>query len=170
MQLRTIQTIGVGLWLALALLTPVHAAPGAGDVAPNEVGKTIDGEPVLLSAFSGKVVVVSFWATWCPYCLKEIPVLEGIQKTVGKQHLQVIAVNTEPRDVFRKVERTLRSLSVQLAYDPGKQGATAYGASGIPHLVIVGRDGRIVKVYRGYGESSLDGIVKDLNEALVVPR
>jgi thiol-disulfide isomerase/thioredoxin len=166
---QTIQSLCIGLWLAAALTAPVCAAPAAGDVAPNEVGRTLDGESVTLDSFAGKVVVVSFWATWCPYCQKELPVLDSIQKAAGNQHLQVIAVNTESRDVFRKVERALRSLSIKLAYDPGKQAATAYGVSAIPHLVIIGRDGRIVKVYRGYGESSLEGIVADLNRAVSMP-
>jgi thiol-disulfide isomerase/thioredoxin len=158
-----------GVCVAFALADAGAAMLGAGDAAPIEVGQTIDGEFVRLDQYLGKVVVVSFWATWCPYCMKELPILEGIQKTAGGEHMKVIAVNTESGPVFRKVERALRSLSMQLAYDPGAKSAKAFGVKGIPHLVIVGRDGRIQKVYRGYGESSLEGIVADLNAALAVP-
>jgi thiol-disulfide isomerase/thioredoxin len=136
----------------------------AGDVAPDIVGMNVDRDPVKLSQYAGKAVVISFWATWCPYCLKELPVLSAIQKA-AKGNVHVIAINTEDRDVFRRASRLLRDLEIGMAYDPGKQAQTAYGVSGIPHMVIIGRDGRIVNVYRGYDESSLDGIVAAINRA-----
>ncbi|MES2901882.1 MAG: TlpA disulfide reductase family protein [Pseudomonadota bacterium] len=153
----------------IALASPLaHAAgPVAGDVAPNELGKTYGGDKVLLSNHAGKVVIVSFWATWCAYCLKELPILEGIQKVAGKAHdLQVVAVNTEDRDTFRHVLRTLKTMTVAMAYDPDKIGQKAYGVSGIPHLVIIGRDGVIIRVYRGYGEETLGKITDDINLAI----
>lgn len=152
----------------LALASPFSraAAPSAGDVAPDVLGKMYNGDPVLASAHAGTVVVVSFWATWCTYCLKELPVLEGLQKVAGKNRVQVIAVNTEDRDTFRGVLRKLKDLSMTMAYDPGEVGAKAYGVKGIPHLVIIGRDGKIVRVYRGYGEETLTRIVDDINAAI----
>jgi thiol-disulfide isomerase/thioredoxin len=152
--------------LLLASFGAAAAIPGAGDTPPDRIGTTFDGDPVLLSKYKGTVVVVSFWATWCTYCLKELPILDGIQR-VGKERVRVVAVNTEERDVFRKVRRLLGDkLAIDLVYDPGKGAQTAFGVSGIPHLLIIGRDGKIVNVYRGYGESSLDGITADLNRAI----
>ena len=138
-------------------------------MAPHYLGVTIDNKEVTVSDYRGKVVVVSFWATWCPYCLKELPILEGIQQTAGIDKVQVIAINTEERAVFRKVSRALSKLTLGMTYDPGKKSATLYGVNGIPHLVIIGRDGRIRNVYRGYGKSSLDGIVESLNAAINMP-
>jgi thiol-disulfide isomerase/thioredoxin len=140
--------------------------PKAGDVAPRIVGKTADDDIVDLSQYKGKVVVISFWATWCGYCLKELPVLENIQKAAGAEQIQVLAVNTEPWDVFRQVRKGLKGLTMGLIYDPAKTGQKAYRVSGIPHMVIIGRDGRIIQVHRGYGESSLDAIVVNINNAL----
>ena len=85
--------------------------------------------------------------------------------------MQVIAVNTESRDVFRRAARTLEPLDLLMAHDAGKgKPSDAYGVKGIPHMVIIGRDGRIVRVYRIYDESSLDGIVADINRALAAPQ
>ncbi|MFL6656938.1 MAG: TlpA family protein disulfide reductase [Massilia sp.] len=144
------------------------AAPVAGDMAPDIFGKNLKGESPKLADFQGKVVVLTFWATWCPYCLKELPILEGIQRA-GKTNVQVVAVNRESRDVFRAVERHLNTLTMLLTYDPGNEGAKAYGVSGIPHLVIIGRDGKIVSVHRGYGESSLPEILDAINLAIATP-
>lgn len=153
----------------LILASPLAqgAAPKAGDAAPNQIGMTLDGDKVLLSDYRGKVVVVSFWATWCGYCLKELPILEGIQKVAGKPHnVQVVAVNTENRDTFRRLSRVMKNVAFGMAYDPGKAAQTAYGVNGIPHLVIIGRDGLIIRVYRGYGEETLDEITADINVAI----
>lgn len=145
------------------------AAPASGDMAPDYLGKTLEDKELAVSHYRGKVLVVSFWATWCPYCLKELPILEGNQQTAGTDKVQVIAINTENRDVFRKVSRALSKLTLGMSYDPGKKSATLYGVNGIPHLLIIGRDGRIRNVYRGYDESSLDGIVESLNVAINMP-
>ena len=139
------------------------APPKNGDEAPDYVGKTLEGDLVKLSAHRGKAVVISYWATWCQYCLKELPILGNIQRAVGKDHMQVIAVNTESRDVFRKVARALQPLDIGLAYDPDSKGREAYGVGPIPHMVIIGRDGVIDSVHKGYGEESLDKIVAAIN-------
>ena len=161
------------LYITLLLLAGIahdaSAAPVAGDMAPNYLGITLDDKELLVSNYQGKVLVVSFWATWCPYCLKELPILEGLQQVAGTDKVQVIAINTEDRAVFRKVSRALSKLTLSMSYDPGKKSATLYDVGGIPHLLIIGRDGRILSIYRGYGESSLDRIVASVNAAINRP-
>jgi thiol-disulfide isomerase/thioredoxin len=154
---------------AICLLAAAAGASGAelkqGDAPPDYVGKTLGGDPVLLSQHADKAVVISFWATWCKYCLKELPILDGIGK-LGKGRVAVIAINTEDRDMFRKVQRTLKdNVNMQLAYDPDRKAQAAFGVNGIPHMVIIGRDGKIAGVFRGYGEESLDAIVDTINRA-----
>ena len=62
----------------------------------------------------------------------------------------MIAVNRESRDEIRGIERALRTLTMKLTYDADDLGAKAYGVSGIPHLAIIGRDGKIIAV-KGLG-------------------
>lgn len=93
--------------------------------------------------------------------------LEGIQRTVGKEQLQVVGVNVEEREKFKRVARAIGStLTLTLTHDSGKQASDAYGVHGIPHFVLIGRDGKILKVHRGYSEESLDGIIAEVNAAL----
>jgi thiol-disulfide isomerase/thioredoxin len=141
------------------------AMPAAGDTAPDELGVTLKNEPVRLQDFAGKAVVISFWASWCPYCLKELPILYSIQKE-AKGRLQVVAINTENADVFRRIVRALGTLDIGMSYDPESKARKAFGVGGIPHMVIIGRDGKIVQVFRGYDESSLEPIVAAINEAI----
>jgi len=160
----------ISIVILFATATMAAAAPAEGDMPPARVGIDLSGEPVLLTSFPGKAIVVSFWATWCGYCLQELPVLDNIQKAAGKDSMQVIAVNTESREVFRNVARALRTLDVLQAHDNDRKGRELFGVSGIPHMVIIGRDGRIAAVYKGYNESSLERIVADINRALAAPR
>ena len=154
---------------ALALLAAAcrAAGPGPGDMPPSDIGVTLSGDRVLLANYAGKAVIVTFWATWCPYCLKELPVLENIQNKAGKDRIAVIAVNTEERDVFRRVTRIMNeSMHLELVSDASGGARAAFGVNGLPHMVIIGRDGRIIKVYEGYSESKLNEIVADINQAL----
>lgn len=157
-------------FFSLLFATAAWAAPEVGDTPPDYIGKTVEGVPVLLSQHSGKVLIVSFWATWCPYCLKELPILNGIQKVAGKEQMHVVAINTEERAVFRKVVRALSMLDLQQTYDPDESARKSYGVNGIPHMVIIGRDGKILALYRGYSESSLEAIVADINRAMAAPK
>ena len=91
--------------------------------------------------------------------------LEGLQQ-VAKDRVKVVAVNIEERDVFKAVSRALSSLTVTITNDPRQRYADAYGVNGIPHMVIIGKDGKIISVHRGYNEDALDGLVAEINAAL----
>jgi thiol-disulfide isomerase/thioredoxin len=139
--------------------------PGPGDVPPKWLGLDRDGAAVEISPQAGKVQIVTFWASWCGPCKKELPMLEGIQR-VAKDRVRVVAVNIEDRNQFRRLAKGLESLTLTITNDPGKAAYADYGVDGIPHMVIVGRDGRIVAVHRGYSEDGIDEILAQLNAEL----
>lgn len=155
----------------LYAVSSVSAAETPGKIAIGEkppilIGINMDGDAVETSQFAGKVLVVTFWASWCGPCMKELPMLEGIQKVAGKDRIQVVAINIEDRDKFRKISRALSSFTLQFTHDYGKKSSDAYGVKGIPHMLIVGGDGKVIAVHRGYSERALDGIVSEVNAAL----
>jgi thiol-disulfide isomerase/thioredoxin len=159
-----------GMLLACITAFGAHAgAPkiGSGDMPPDVFGKDESGQQISLERHRGKVVVVTFWATWCPYCLKELPVLERIQSLAGKDRVEVIAVNwKEDRDTYRAVKRALKDLTLTLTSDTSGRIGDAYGVEAIPHMLMIGKDGRVDSVRRGYSEESLDDIAADLNRLL----
>ena len=123
------------------------AAPKAGETAPDFVGYNADGQPLLVTAYSGKVVVLSFWASWCGPCKKELPLLEGIARTAGKERVQVLAVNVESSEVYKRLSRRTSELQMLVASDAGHEAQRAYGVNGIPHMVIIGKDGHILRIH-----------------------
>jgi thiol-disulfide isomerase/thioredoxin len=160
----------VGAILLSTLVGHVLGAEGprAGDSAPTALGLDRDGNAVDLAQGAGKVQVVTFWATWCAPCRKELPMLEGIQR-VARDRVRVVAVNIEERGKFRTIAKTLDGMTLTIAHDFNKVASSPYGVDGIPHLVIIGRDGKILAVHQGYSEESIDGILAEINGELAKP-
>ena len=156
--------------LALAVLcvsgSYSHAAAKIGEPAPDIVlGSTQDGHTARASDYSGKVVVISFWASWCSPCRKELATLEGLQSE-AKGSLQVIAVNIEDREIFKKAVKQFADLHVLLVNDRNDRAQSTYEVKAIPHMVIVDTEGRILSMHKGYGEDGLAGIVDEIRRAL----
>jgi thiol-disulfide isomerase/thioredoxin len=156
---------------------PAFAAqesPAIGSIAPDFTAKDIlTGEKVSLSAAQGRIVFLTFWATWCAPCRKEIPLLANVQKRLGKERAVVYAVDfQEPPTTLGQLKKVVTTAGWQIAMLEDYSGriATEYAIHTIPHLFIIGPDGKILAVHAGYSEDSLDELADDLNLALRASR
>ena len=161
---------GIRLALCLILLYPAmnaHSAESSidvGDIPPDFLGKNSNGDKVLISDHRGKVVVVSFFATWCPQCRKEIPMLARIQEVAGPDKLTVIAIDyEEDRAIVSRVRKMFKDYGLTFTHDTSGKIGKSFGVNGIPHMVIVGADGKVAAKHVGYGENSLQAIIDDIN-------
>ena len=151
---------------AVILASGAVADEQVGDVPPPRLGTDRNGDRINLEEMSGKIVVISFWATWCPPCRKELPVLEAIHNSIGEDLLEVIAVNTEDSRTYRGALRRLKDYKMTLVHDRRGLLQRQYGVDGLPHMVIVGIKGIVVSVKSGYNEDMVIPIVDELNSLL----
>jgi thiol-disulfide isomerase/thioredoxin len=139
-----------------------------GDFPPKVLGTNLDGDDIAASTYAGKVLIITFWASWCGPCMQELPALEAIQRKAGKDRLQVVAINIQEREVYRKIARRLSEFSLIVGHDSGEKAKPSeeFGVAGIPHMVIVGRDGKVIAVHRGYSSDGIGPILAEINRAL----
>jgi thiol-disulfide isomerase/thioredoxin len=137
---------------------------------PMEItGTLLDGQPFNQAALAGKVVLVDFWATWCGPCVAEVPnMLEQYEK-YHAQGFEVVGVSLdEDRDAvvqFVKEKKIPWPILHERAEGAGWQHplATFYGITGIPQMILIGRDGKVITLNaRGRAlEEQLTKLFKD---------
>jgi thiol-disulfide isomerase/thioredoxin len=103
----------------------------------------MDGTVQKLSNYRGKIVLVNLWATWCPPCLEEMPLLETLAARYGSRGLVVLGIAAD--EDRSAVERFLakRPLSFDVLLDPNGEVGTRYGITGYPETFVVDREGRL---------------------------
>ena len=112
--------------------------------------KDIQGRYIRLSDYRGKVVLVNFWATWCPPCRTEIPDLIKLQRDYRSNNLQVIGV-TYPPQKLAEVRRFVRRAKVNYPVGLGtKETKLVFSQSEtLPMTIVIGTDGRISEIIEG---------------------
>ena len=103
---------------------------------------SLDGKTYTLAGLKGKIVLLNFWATWCPPCRKEMPDMEKLYRTYEKQGLTVIAVSDEDRETVVNF-LAKNNYSFPIALDPGRKVNSAFAVEGIPKSFIFDREGRL---------------------------
>lgn len=113
--------------------------------APEFTLPDLAGKPVRLADFKGKVVLLFFWATWCPDCLEELPSVNRLQADLGNRGLEILLIDLreDPALVRRTVsERGYRARV--LLDETGDVAGKDYGVWGTPTVYVIDREGRLV--------------------------
>ena len=105
--------------------------------------RDLAGKTWTLSGLRGKVVLVNFWATWCPPCRKEMPDLEALQQRFDAQGLVILGISDEKADKVEPFVRQ-RNVTFPILLDPERKANDAFVVDGIPKTFIFDREGKLV--------------------------
>ena len=119
--------------------------------APDFTLKAMDDNEHSLAQYRGKVVMLNFWATWCPPCRREMPSMEAVYQSLKDEGLMVLAVNEwEPADhVFAFMGQLSVFPEFPILFDASGSVAEAFAVKGLPTTFVIDAQGRIV--YRAVG-------------------
>lgn len=154
------------LILAAVLALPSSPHKLKDTPARNFVLPSVSGEEISLDGFSGKVVLLNFWATWCEPCKRELPEFERLQRKYASNGLIILAVSVD-----NNVENTrafLRKNDLKLAalWDRDKRIAAAYDVEAMPSTYVIDRDGIIRFVHKGFSMAEITRIEAEVRELL----
>ena len=135
--------------------------PGAGTAPAIGVFTALDGGALDTSAFSGKVVVVNFWATWCVPCIEEIPGFNKLNQQLGAKGVVVLGVSMDEGGAER-VRPFLKKHPMEYLVALGSEAVSKqYGLDQLPVTVVFDRSGKQVKRFEGFiAEDALQAVVQ----------
>ncbi|SHJ83061.1 TlpA family protein disulfide reductase [Tepidibacter formicigenes] len=114
--------------------------------APDFTFKNLQGEEVSLSDYRGKNVIINFWATWCPYCIKEMPDLNKIYLENKDNDFVVLAIDIgESKDVVDKYLKD-KDYKFSILLDEEGEVANSYMIRGIPTSYFIDKEGKIADI------------------------
>ncbi len=129
---------------------PRHsAAPTMKGAAPQFTLSDIGGRSISLSRYRGKVVILDFWAPWCPPCRREIPDFVSLQNQYASRGLQIIGIGLDqPNNVASFVQQY--GINYPVAIGDEAISNLYGGVSGIPTTFIIDRKGNIINKFEGF--------------------
>ena len=151
-------------------MPPAATARGVAEGAsPAGAWKQPDGRRVRLEDLRGQVVVLDFWATYCPPCREEIPHLVRLQKQLGPQGLKVIGLNVGGEEDQPKIPEFVKLYGIQYQLaDPDDETVRLFLAQddSIPQTFVLDRQGRLVRHFVGYDSEVAAELEAAINDAL----
>ncbi len=117
------------------------------------IGFTVDGMPVSLADFRGRVVLLNFWATWCGPCVAEMPSLDRLEAALGGKDFTVIAISEDRNPAAIQPFFSEHGLThLRRYHDPAGALSRAFALRGLPTTVLIDREGRVLGRFEGPAE------------------
>jgi len=169
---NSVLILSILVLLALAGCSKEPAKPAIqGNPAPDFTLNTLNGEVVKLSDLRGKVVILNFWATWCPPCREEIPSMMRLNAAMAGKPFRMLCVSIDEggkvavEEFFRKTGFSLPTL-----LDADRRIGKLYGITGVPETFVIDGNGVILKKVVGAMEWDHPDAIAFLNDAVARAR
>ena len=148
-------------------LVSIHTKPKPAVSTPFQ---DVNGDTIDLTAYTGKIVLLNFWATWCAPCRAEMPSLDALNKEIGGDHFEVvtIAVGRNSIPVIKQFFEDNNITSLPIQRDPKMKLAGSVGVRGLPATLILNLKGQeIARIQREADWNSLNA--RNLLNAIIKP-
>ena len=138
-----------------------------GDKAPDFTVEMFSGEQIKLSSLKGKVVLINFWATWCPPCRQELTHVEKeiIEHFKGQDFVFLPISRGEKKSVVEAF-REKTGYTFPMGLDPKQEVYKKYATNYIPRNFVVGKDGKVIYVSVGFEPAEFASMIKTIEAAL----
>jgi len=147
--------------IALAVSVCAFAGSDEGEPAPRFHAKTLTGETFTNESVKGKVVLLQFWTTWCPYCRNEQSLVDDIEHEFAEKGLVVLAIDVGESKKMVKKYLADHPRSCRIVLNEDTNQAAMYAANVYPIYVVIDRDGDIAATQRGAsGERGLRRLLR----------
>jgi cytochrome c biogenesis protein CcmG, thiol:disulfide interchange protein DsbE len=147
--------IAVVCAVGLAAFASASPVPRVGDPAPALVAPTADGPPIDLAALRGRVVILNLWASWCPPCRAELPMLSQFQTTHRDDGVVVVALSADRHRDRGDALAAIKGLRFTTAFMDGAKPNGYANPDALPFTYVIDRDGVIRAVFTP-GRGALD--------------
>ncbi len=146
-------------------LPPNYTTTTAYPPAPDFTLPSVNGKKITLSDYRGKVVIIDFWATWCPPCRRGIPYLISLKSEYGSKGLEIIGISLDAitRGTQAQVIPFIKNYGINYPIVTGNMDIVQRfgGIRSIPTTFIVSKDGKILARYTGLApKSTIEAVVK----------
>ena len=131
----------LALGLTALAAAPAGAAPKIGSPAPNFEVKTPGGQDMSLASLRGKVIILTFWATWCAPCREELAAFETYYEAHHAEGLEIVAINQDDPDNARTVAKLMASFTFSGAFDKSSSYDKYGRISELPVSLVIDRAG-----------------------------
>jgi peroxiredoxin len=138
---------------------------GRGSAAPDFALQDLSGKTLRLSSYKQRVILLEFWATWCPPCRDSIPELISLQERYKAQGFTVIAVSVDTGDV--DLTEFVRSNAITYPVVLGSEEVTRlYDVNSVPVSFLIDKEGRIIHTYMGFTDTMKDEIASQIEKII----
>jgi len=133
------------------------SAISVGDTVPSFKARTIDGsKSVALEDYRGKVVLVDFWASWCPPCLKSLPKYDDLRRELGTSNFEIVAINVDENTEDAKKFLAKHPVSYPIAKDPKGVLPGVFGVKAMPTSYLIDQNGVVQYVHAAFKEGDIE--------------
>ncbi len=156
----------VAVFLGFFLWNSDQQPPIAGKPMPDFDLPADKGGNVHLDDYRGKILVLNFWATWCPPCIDELPSLDQFQRAFKSRGVEVVAVSVDDDDKLYNDFISQHTLSMKLVRDHDKRTSINYGTFRYPESYIADKHGNLLRKIAGPADWMDDRLVAQFEEWL----